>query len=196
MTNKDIEFIERKIKLKKDIILKLSELERDADLLLEHVIEKRITKKELNGLSFPFYCRIIIFIASKKYNFDISERSAVAKIVSELFPRLNNRTNFAPFIRKITPKPNEAGAKYYFVLNSLFYDKVNCKDPEEEKIKYISAGLSCVNSNLSKHVAEWISILREIKDNGKFRVNIMEEKIPELQSCPRITQGIKNVIND
>ncbi len=185
MTQNDVIFISKRIKLNKEKTQLLIEEPRDLDLVCAGLVSKKFTKKDYNGLSFPLYVKLVIFNHTKDKNFDISEKSAVAKIISDLFPKLNNRTNFAPFIKKITPKPNELGAKYFFVISSLFHDKVNCKDSEKDQIKYISAGLSCYHPTLCEHIGDWFKILRQLKSAGKFSVNIQEEKLQALQSCPR-----------
>ena len=184
-TDKDITFIAKKLKTSKEIISKLTEEPEDFNLIAEELVKKKLKKKDYAGLSFGLYSKLVIFSDPEACKFEISEKCYVAKIIGELFPRLNNRENFGPFIRKITPEPTESGAKYYFVISSLFNDKVNCKDNAVIQEKYISAGLNCSHSTLYKHIPEWISILRGLKKRGYFSVTIQEDKIPELQSCPR-----------
>lgn len=191
MTDKDLTFLRKKTRLTKKKFALLCEVERDLDLVIEQVALRCPNPRDFAGLSFRLYTKLIIFSETRNINFDIEEKAVVSNMIADIFPKLNNRTNFNPFIRRITAIPTLSGAKYYFLLDALFQDKVNIKDPVELRLKYIQEGLSVLGA-ISQHVGEWIKILKRLKNSGLFSVNIEEEQIPELLEPPRAMRP-KNV---
>ena len=60
LTAKDIEFLARKTKLNPSRAQILFEEKEDADLVLEELSKKRITKKEVLELSFPIFIKLLV----------------------------------------------------------------------------------------------------------------------------------------
>jgi len=180
ITKKDIEFLAKRIRLNRKKTSLLCEEESDLNLIIDGITKKKpVNKSDLTGLSFLLYSKLVVFSVTSRLDYSITEKATIAKFLYDLFPRMQNRTNFAPLIRYITADPTEKGGWYYLMISALFSDKVNIKDNPATQIKYIQASLKNKYPDISKHAKEWILLLRKIKSDGFLEVSI-DADIPEI----------------
>ena len=115
LTVADIKFLSRKTKLNSEKTQSLFEEKKDADLILEQISNRRLTKKELVELSFPLFIKILINKELKKV--DQKYKNYISDFTAEFYPIIMMADRIKT---KIPRKLNEKNAQYFYVLACFF----------------------------------------------------------------------------
>jgi len=120
LTQEDIKFLARKIKLTPDRAKILFEEKTDADLMFEQISNRRVTKKEMWELSFPVFIKILVNREAK--DLDQKYKNYISDFVGVFYPQIVMASRIKT---KIPRKPIEENAQYFFTLLSFFEEDVD-----------------------------------------------------------------------
>ena len=120
LTQEDIKFLARKIKLSPDRAKILFEEKTDADLMFEQISNRRVTKKEMWELSFPVFIKILVNREAK--DLDQKYKNYISDFVGVFYPQIVMASRIKT---KIPRKPIEENAQYFFTLASFFEEDVD-----------------------------------------------------------------------
>lgn len=120
LTQEDIKFLARKIKLSPDRAKILFEEKTDADLMFEQISNRRVTKKEMWELSFPVFIKILVNREVK--DLDQKYKNYISDFVGVFYPQIVMASRIKT---KIPRKPVEENAQYFFTLLSFFEEDVD-----------------------------------------------------------------------
>lgn len=115
LTQEDIKFLARKIKLNPDRAKILFEEKTDADLMFEQISNKRVTKKEIWELSFPVFIKILVNREVK--DLDQKYKNYISDFVGVFYPQIIMASRIKT---KVPRKLIEENAQYFFTLASFF----------------------------------------------------------------------------
>lgn len=158
----DLNYISKKLASPPEILKSLSEEERDADLLLNHVCIKDIKRGDSRKINPLTYIKLVVFRYSHDLDFDIDEKDYVAKTVYSTYPSLKDCYNYN-FIN--TNKLGEQKSQHLLMAAGLFDDKIPVKILYPNYKKDIEEGFKGHPAHLKQfpaHINEWIDVLKEI----------------------------------
>ena len=115
LTQEDIKFLARKIKLNPDRAKILFEEKTDADLMFEQISNRRVTKKEMWELSFPVFIKILVNREAK--DLDQKYKNYISDFVGVFYPQIMMAKRIKT---KVPRKHTEENAQYFFTLASFF----------------------------------------------------------------------------
>lgn len=162
MDEKDVNYLVKKLSLPPEIVRKLTEEERDSNLLLSAASVKNLKKYDVGTVTCQSYIKMVVLRYSYDTDFDISEKTYVSNSIYTLFPLIKRGLDYALITQK---EPDERKSRYFLVLAGLLYD---IAPPQifNPSYKMVIADGFRKNSNLrslASHVSDWIYILRDIK---------------------------------
>lgn len=122
LTQEDIKFLARKIKLSPDRAKILFEEKTDADLMFEQISNRRVTKKEMWELSFPVFIKILVNREAK--DLDQKYKNYISDFVGVFYPQIIMASRIKT---KVPRKLIEENAQYFFTLASFFPENMASK---------------------------------------------------------------------
>lgn len=167
LKNQDLQYIAEKLGISLEKTEKLTEEDRDTNLVLNELSVKSIKKQDYSRLSTSTFIKLITFRYSYELNYSIEEKIYIANCIYLLYPTLKKEINL-----KIidTDHISEKKSQYCIVLFGFFSDRLNSNIIDSNHIRNISEGFRAKTElrDLSFHVREWIDILREIHHKNWF----------------------------
>jgi len=165
LNDRDVNFLSKLTKLSVDKVKKLTEEKADIDLIIDSVCNKKHTKKDMKLLSIGFYIRYLVFKHSKKYNFNLSEKTYMADAFLTQLPLILEKIDLS------LEKLNESRSQNIIIMLGLFYYFFE-QIPDFSIKKYIyriEAALRGANQrDLAGHITNWIDIFKDISDNDEL----------------------------
>jgi hypothetical protein len=156
LTQEDIKFLARKIKLNPDRAKILFEEKSDADLMFEQISNKRVTKKEMWELSFPVFIKILVNREVK--SMDQKYKNYISDFVGTYYPQIVMASRIKT---KVPRKPIEENAQYFFTLISFFDYDVEAQLNVHQIRKILEYSMDTFTKKKGEDYAEAISISYE-----------------------------------
>ncbi|MEK6861895.1 MAG: hypothetical protein AABY07_08065 [Nanoarchaeota archaeon] len=166
LNDQDLKYVAKKLLLSPKLVEKLTESERDTDLILSQASVKNIKKQDSLKITALTYLKLVVYRYSFDTTFDIDDKLYIAKCLFYNYLNIKKGLDY----QLITDKtgPSEKKSQYYLVLAGLYYEETAKEFFYPGYQMFIEDGfrtrpeLYC----LSKHIEEWVSILREINRKG------------------------------
>lgn len=161
LKDRDLQYIVKKLRLTPEIVKKLTEEERDADLLFSEAAVKDIKKEDSKQLTSFTYIKLVVFRYSYDSGFSFEEKKYVARCIFLHFLGIKKEINYRLIASKVV---SENRSQYCLILSSFFHDRIDPKFFTANYIDNIAAGFRKNETlrDFSFHVSDWIDILREI----------------------------------
>lgn len=158
----DLNYIAKATNLSPEKAKLLTEEPRDLDLVTEQIVKKPLSKKELLGLSYPFFTKLVVFRFANESGFKMEEKSYMASLVEKFIPKLKKRESLN--IKRGSQVPPEDIAGFCIVALGFAHDKIDASNEElmEHSIEHFNkAG----KEEVAKHVGGWVDIFHTIRRN-------------------------------
>jgi hypothetical protein len=162
LNKQDFDYTLKKLSLSPPLLEKITETERDTNLLLSELSTKNIKREDINNLSFLTYVKLLVFRYSYDTGFGLDEKIYVAQSVCQFFPEIKRELNFKLISSK--DGPSEKKSQYFLVLSGFYYDVVSPQFFYDGYKAFIANGFRKNEKlrGLSDNVEDWLVILREI----------------------------------
>lgn len=168
MTNKDIQFIAKAIKLPVEKAKILVEEETDRNLILDQICEKKFSEKMVNGVSSDLLTRLVVFKFSKNVPASLEEKAYVAGMVIRQLPKFDIKK----FLDKKKKTFEEDLAQFYLVAIGFFQKTIKENNPDfsfKEYYSYMDTAFSRAGkSTLCANLKRWTDTLLVIKESKWF----------------------------
>lgn len=156
----EIKYITKKLAVPVNTVAKLTEEERDADLVLSEVSVRGIKKEDCFKISPLTYIKLVVYRYSYDTGFDINEKKYIAQTVYLHYLPIKNCFDY----NIIAKSQGDERSRHFLIVASFFDDKIPIKIIYPNYKKEIKDGFSKIESlpNLSKNSQDWEDILKEI----------------------------------
>lgn len=165
---KDVKFIAEKTKLTIKEAQSLTEESVDLNLLLNGICAASLEKDDIKLLSFPIYCKIVIYKITADYNFSLSDKAFIADAISTYHPAIKKSIDFKMLgdLKQTSPE----SASYCLVLSGLHYLKLKTDYFTERHEIFMNEGFrKAERLEVGHKIKELVEMLRRAKTDGWFR---------------------------
>lgn len=156
----EIKYITKKLVVPDITVVKLTEDDRDLNLLLNEVSIRGIKREDRLKISSLNYIKLVVYRYSYDTGFDINEKTYIAQTVYLHYLPIKNCFDY----NLITKSRGDERSRHFLIVASFFSDKIPIKIIYPNYKKEIVEGFSKLEKlpNLSKNSQNWEDILKEI----------------------------------